>query len=95
MVAKSYSRSSGSSLAISVNQFTNGTIGHARGPHVRRLGHGHHGQIAAVAAAHDDQLLGIDEAALLDPLGGIEHVVQLAATGIAAIGVGELLAVAG
>ena len=32
--------------------------GNARRPHLRRLGHAHHGHVTAVASAHQDQFLG-------------------------------------
>ena len=48
--------------------------GHARRPQFRCFGHAHHGHVPAVAAAHENEFLGIDVTRLLDPVCGSEHV---------------------
>ena len=66
---------------------------HACGPHLGGFCDGHHAQVAAVAAAHYDQLLRIDKTAFPYPFARIEHIVQLPAAGIATVGVSKCLAI--
>ncbi len=48
-------------------------------------GDGHHGEVSAITAAHDDELGGIDKSGALDEFGSPEDIVQLLATGVVAI----------
>ena len=72
-----------------------GNDGDSGRPHFRMAGDGHHGEVAAVAAAHDDELGWIDKAGVSDEFGGSEDIVQLLASGIVAIAFLELPAITG
>ncbi len=72
-----------------------GNDGDSGSPHLGMAGDGHHGEVAAIAAAHDDELGGIDEAGAADEVGGAENIVQFLASGVVAVAFLELAAVAG
>src|SRR5207245_8269247 len=71
-----------------------GNNGHAGGPEIGGLGDGHHGEIAAVAPAHHRDFLGVDVPGLLHPLGGGDHVFQVASAHVKVVGVLKFLAIA-
>ncbi len=72
-----------------------GDDGDSGGPHFGMASDGHHGEVTSVAAAHDDELGGIDEAGAQDEVGGAEDIVEFLASGIVAIAFLELAAVSG
>ena len=65
---------------------------HARRPHLRLFRHCHHRHVSAVAAAHHDQLFGIDVAALHHEVDRSEIVLKVSASHIKTVRVHELLA---
>ena len=70
-------------------------MAHPRPKAVRRFGYGHHGEIAAVAAAHHRYFFWIEIAGLYDPIGSGDHVVQIAAAQIKTVGILKFLSVSG
>src|SRR5207244_11482591 len=69
--------------------------GDDRRPLIWGLVHGHHAHVAAVTAAHDDDLFGIDIARLLDPVRGGQYVLQITAAHVEQVGVLKFFSIAG
>ena len=65
---------------------------HACRPHLWLFGYSHHRHVATIAAAHHDQLFGIDVAALHHEVDRSEIVLKVSASHIKTVCVHELLA---
>ena len=68
---------------------------HRRRPHLGRFGDRHHRHVSAVAAARDHQLSGIEIAGLFDPVGGRQHILQVASTHVEQVSLLKFFAITG